>query len=152
MGRHSASSLPRETGRAPVPSVNRANFLSRSFIGFLCKPRNISLFLSSVFLSSTFFPYLSLNQSPTPSLLQVSLDPAGAGPRQHGVAKNWTRLSDWTTNTFQHQVFKLLYGCPKLLNLLFLSLSPPLGCKYCEEREQFSFSIFLYPYCLVYRP
>ena len=61
-GRRSASSLPRETGRAPVASVNRANFLSQSFIGFLCKSRNISLFLSSIFLSSTFFPYLSLNQ------------------------------------------------------------------------------------------
>ena len=147
-GRRSASSLPRETGRAPVASVNRANSLSRSFIGFLCKPRNISLFLSSIPLSFIH----SFIYSPTPFLLWVSLDPAGAGPRQHGVAKNWTRLSDWTTNTFQHQVFKLLYGCPKLLNLLFLSLSPPLGCKYCEEREQFSFSIFLYPYCLVYRP
>ena len=28
-----------------MASVNRANFLSRSFIGSLCKPRNISLFL-----------------------------------------------------------------------------------------------------------
>ena len=65
-----------------MASVNRANFLSQSFIGFLCKPRNISLFLSSIFLSSTFFPYLSLNQSPTPFLLRISLDPAGAGPRQ----------------------------------------------------------------------
>ena len=65
-------------------SVNRANFLSQSFIGFLCKQRNISFFLSSIFLSSTFFPYLSLKQSltPTPFLLWVSLDPAGAGPRQ----------------------------------------------------------------------
>ena len=80
-GRCSASSLPWETGRAPVASVNRANFLSQSFIGFLCKSRNISLFLSSIFLSSTFFPYLSLNQSPTPFLIQVSLDPAEAGPR-----------------------------------------------------------------------
>ena len=51
MGRCSASSLPRETGRAPVASVNRASSLSRGFIGFLCKPRNISLFLSSIPLS-----------------------------------------------------------------------------------------------------
>ena len=59
MGRRSASSLPRETGRAPVASMNRANALSWSFIGFLRKPRNISLFLSSIFLSTIFFPYLS---------------------------------------------------------------------------------------------
>ena len=76
------SSLPWETGKAPVASVNRANFLSRSFIGFLCKPRNISLFLSSVFLSTIVFPYLSLSHPPTPFFLQVPLDPAGAGPRQ----------------------------------------------------------------------
>ena len=81
-GRRSASSLPRETGKAPVASVNRANFLSQSFIGFLCKPRNISLFLSSIFLSTIFFPYRSLNHPPTPFFLQVPLDPAGAGPRQ----------------------------------------------------------------------
>ena len=68
-----------------MASVNRAKSLSRRFIGFLCKPRNISLFVSSIFLSSTFFPYLSLNQSPTPFLLQVSLDPAGAGPRQKNI-------------------------------------------------------------------
>ena len=78
----SASSLPQETRRAPVASVNRTNFFSGSFIGFLCKPRNISLFLDSIFLSSTFFPYLSLNQSLMPFLLPVSLDLAGAGPRQ----------------------------------------------------------------------
>ena len=77
-GRRSASSLPRETGRAPVASVNRANSLSRSFIGFLCKPRNISLFLSSIPLSFIH----SFIYSPTPFLLWVSLDPAGAGPRQ----------------------------------------------------------------------
>ena len=58
-GRCSVSSLPWETGRAPVASVNRANFLSWSFIGCLCKPRNISLFLSPIFLSTTFFPNLS---------------------------------------------------------------------------------------------
>ena len=43
----------------------------RGFIGFLCKPRNISLFFS---------PLLSL--SPAPSILRVSLDPAKAGPWQ----------------------------------------------------------------------
>ena len=82
MGICSASSLPWETGRAPVASVNRANSLSWGFIDFLCKPRNISLFLSSIFLCTTFFPYLSLNHSPMPFLLRVPLDPTGAGPRQ----------------------------------------------------------------------
>ena len=62
MGRLSASSLPQETRRAPVASVNRANFLSWSFIGSLCKPRNIRLFLSSIFLSTTFL-YISLSHS-----------------------------------------------------------------------------------------
>ena len=80
MERHSASSLTRETGREPVATVNRANFLSRSFIGSLCKPRDISLFLSSIFLSTTFFPYISLNQSPTPSPLRITLDPPGLDP------------------------------------------------------------------------
>ena len=61
MGRHSASSLPRETRRVPTAYVNRASPLSWGFIGYLCKPRNISLFLSSIFLSATFFLYLSLN-------------------------------------------------------------------------------------------
>ena len=60
-GRRSASSLPRETRRVPTAYVNKASPLSWDFIGFLCKPRNISLFLSSVFLSATFFLYLSLN-------------------------------------------------------------------------------------------
>ena len=34
-----------------------------SYIGFLHKPRNICLFLSSIFLTATFFLYLSLNLS-----------------------------------------------------------------------------------------
>ena len=46
-----------------MASVNRANSLSWGFIGFLCKSKNISLFLSSIFLSTTFFPYLPLNHS-----------------------------------------------------------------------------------------
>ena len=89
-GRCSASSLPRETGRAPVASVNRANSLSWSFIGFLCKTRNISLFLSSIFLSTTFLSlsiYIYQSQSPMPFLLQVSLNPAGAGPRRDGNSR-----------------------------------------------------------------
>ena len=55
-----------------MASVNMANFLSRSFIGSLCKPRNISLFLSSIFLSTTFFPYISLN------LLTDSISPSNS--------------------------------------------------------------------------
>ena len=43
----------------------------RGFIGFLCKPRNISLFFSPLF-----------SLSPMPSILRVSLDPARAGPWQ----------------------------------------------------------------------
>ena len=81
-GRRSASSFPWETRKAPVASVNGANFLSRSFIDFLWKPRNISLFLSSIFLSTIFFPYFSLNHLLRPLFLQVPLDPAGVGPRQ----------------------------------------------------------------------
>ena len=66
------------------------------------KPTNISLFLSSIFLSSTFFPYLSLNQSPTLFLLQVSLDPAGGWtPAVHkaksdnGSIKRKNSSSEW---------------------------------------------------------
>ena len=92
-GRHSASSLPQETGKAPVASLNRANFLSQSVIGFLCKPRNISLFLSSTFLSTIFFPYLTLNNPQMPFFLQVPLDPAGAGPR-HTWAFNFIGSKD----------------------------------------------------------
>ena len=91
--------------------VNDVSPLSWDFIGFLCKPRTISLFLSSVFLSSTFFPYLSLNQSPTPSLLQVSLDPAGAGPQQ-----NTTHMS------LQNSYFYLLECSNKSLVFCWLSL------------------------------
>ena len=61
-----------------MASVNMANFLSRSFIGSLCKPRNISLFLSSIFLSTTFFPYLSLNLLADSISPSNSLDPPGS--------------------------------------------------------------------------
>ena len=47
--------------------MNNANFFSQSFVGSLSKPRNMSLFLSSIFLSTTFYPYLSLNQLLTPN-------------------------------------------------------------------------------------
>ena len=99
-GRRSASSLPWETGKAPVASVNRANFLSRSFIGFLCKPKNISLFLSSIFSSIIFFPYLSLNQSPTPFFLQVPLDPTGAGPQQYEILQK--HHQQWNVKLVMH--------------------------------------------------
>ena len=64
-----------------MASVNRANSLSQRFIGFLCKPRNFSLFLSSIPLSFIH----SLIHSPTPFLFRVPLDPVGAGP-QHSRA------------------------------------------------------------------
>ena len=87
-GRCSVSSLPQETGRAPAAYVNGASPLSWGFIGFLCKPRNISLFLS-IFLTAAFFLYLSpylyisKSQSPTPSTLrlpwiQLGLDPGSS--------------------------------------------------------------------------
>ena len=60
-----------------MASVNRANSLSQRFIGFLCKPRNFSLFLSSIPLSFIH----SFTHSPTPFLLRVPLDPVGADPR-----------------------------------------------------------------------
>ena len=55
MGRRPASSLPQETGRAPAAYVNGASLLSRDFIDFLCKPRNIRLFLSSILLTANSF-------------------------------------------------------------------------------------------------
>ena len=76
-GRRSVSSLPQETGRAPVASVNRAN-LSWSFIGSLCKPS----FIGSLFSYRQLSFLLPPNQLQTPFLLRVSLDPAGAGPRR----------------------------------------------------------------------
>ena len=64
--RRSVSSLHRE-GTCGLREQSKS--CVRGFIGFLCEPRNISLFLS---------PLLSL--SPTPFILRVSLDPVGAGP------------------------------------------------------------------------
>ena len=66
--RCSASSLHRE-GTCGLHEQSKC--CVRGFIGFLCKPRNISLFFS---------PLLSL--LPTPFILRVSLNPAGAGPHQ----------------------------------------------------------------------
>ena len=60
--------------------VNRASPLSWSFIGFLSKMRNISLFLSSIFLSATFFLYLSLN------ILADAISPEGTT----GSCRGWT--------------------------------------------------------------
>ena len=123
-GRRSASSLPWETGKAPVASVNRANFLSRSFIGFLCKPRNISLCLSSIFLSTIFFPYLCLNHPPTPFFLQVPLDPAGARPRllvMIDTFTGWiegfptqTEKAEEVVNQLLHEII-LRFGLPRSL-------------------------------------
>ena len=47
--------------RVPVAYVNRASLLSWDFISFLCKPRNISLFLSSIFLTVFLSLYISLS-------------------------------------------------------------------------------------------
>ena len=66
-----------------MASVNRACSLSQGFIGFLCKPRNISLFSLRYFLIYNILS-LSLSKSfssPMPFLPRVPLDPAGAGPR-----------------------------------------------------------------------
>ena len=64
------------------PYVDGASFLSWDFIDFLYKPMNISLFSSlPIFLSTTFFPYLSLSKSiadsvhPSNSLDPPELDP-----------------------------------------------------------------------------
>ena len=75
MGRCSASSLPRETGKALVASVNRTSLLSWGFISSLCKQRNISFYS---FLSHSFISFI---HSPISSILRVSLDSAEAGPR-----------------------------------------------------------------------
>ena len=76
-----------------MASVNKANFLSQSVIGFLCKPRNISLFLSSTFLSTIFFPYLTLNNPQMPFFLQIPMDPEGAGPWHCRVGHRDWKLS-----------------------------------------------------------
>ena len=83
------SSLPRETRRSPTAYVNRASPLSWGFIDFLCKPRNISLFLASIFLSATFFLYLSLN------LFTDTVSPEGTP----GSCGGWTPASCTQTGT-----------------------------------------------------
>ena len=69
-GRRSASSLPRETRRAPVAYVNGACPLSWGCIGFLHKPRNISLsrlyFLNCNIISLSLS--ISLNKFLSPSI------------------------------------------------------------------------------------
>ena len=80
-------------------------------LAFLCKQRNISLFLSSVFLSTIFFPYLSWNQLPTLFLLWVSLDPAGAGPWKLAI---WSLIPlpflkpAWTSGSSQFTYYWIL--------------------------------------------
>ena len=89
--RHSVSSPHRE-GAWGLREQNKSRL--RGYIGFLCKPRNISLFLSSLFFLLYFLiirpriirfqsiirPVSSL--SLMPFILRVPLDPAGAGPWQ----------------------------------------------------------------------
>ena len=62
-----------------------------------------SFFLSSIFLSTTFFPYLSLNHSPTPFLLRVSLDPVGAGP-WHVTRRRIRRIKRGERNQDSNQI------------------------------------------------
>ena len=89
--RRSVSSLHRE-GTCGLREQSKSRV--RGFIGFLCKPRNISLFFLSLFFLLYFLiirpriirfqsiirPVSSLSMMP--SILRVSLDPSEAGPRQ----------------------------------------------------------------------
>ena len=90
MERHSASSLPRETGRAPAAYMNRASLCLGTLVAF-CVNKVISASFFPLFSHLfSFFLILSLSLSksfslPTPSLLRVPLDPVGAGP-QHSRA------------------------------------------------------------------
>ena len=59
------------------------------FIGFLCKPTNINLFFSSIFLSAEFFLYLSLN------LFTDAVSPEGTP----GSCGGWTLASGAQTGT-----------------------------------------------------
>ena len=62
-----------------MASVNRANFLSRSFIGFLCKPKNISLSL----LYFLIYNILSLSLSKSSA---DTIFPSGSP----GSCRGWT--------------------------------------------------------------
>ena len=107
------SSLPRETGRAPAAYMNRASPSSWGFIGFLCKPRYISLFLSSIFLSATFFLYLSLSKPFSSPMSSHFGYPGSNGGK---------------TPAFDHVQFALTHG-PDISGsyaiLLFIALSLP---------------------------
>ena len=98
-GRRSASS-PHQEGSWGLREQSKSRV--RGFTGFLCKPRNFSLFLSPlVFLFSFYFyfwPWTTRSQSiirPVSSLsltlfiLRVPLDPAGAGPWQSPTQGTW---------------------------------------------------------------
>ena len=145
-GRRSASSLPWGTGKAPVASVNRANFLSRSFIGFICKPRNISLFLSSIFLSTIFFPYLSLNQLLMPFFLQVPLDPAGAGPRQFSFKYllNFAMIYVISCKTSPSQSYIKSHPCCLLKQLIIIAKHPIWGKFFFTGRVICLYKLFCY--------
>ena len=125
--RHSVSSPHRE-GAWGLREQNKSRL--RGSIGFLCKPRNISLFLSSLFFLLYFLivwpqtirfqsiirPVSSL--STTPSILRVPLDPAGAGPRQG--------RAEWSENYHKY--------CENISCIQFFSQPRPLlGGKYQES-------------------
>ena len=96
------------------PYVDGTSLLSRDFIDFLCKPRNISLFLSSIFLSATFFISLSLSKS-----FADAIFPSGSP----GSCRGWTPA-------FSHQ-FLVVPECTT--HLLGRDLSLPLkSCSYCS--------------------
>ena len=97
--RHSESSPHRE-GAWGLCEQSKSRV--RGFTGFLCKPRNFSLFLSLLFFLFSFYfyfwPQTTRSQSiirPVSSLLptlfirRVPLDPAGAGPRQSLTQWTW---------------------------------------------------------------
>ena len=64
----------------------RCKFLVWNFIGFLCKPRNISLFLSYIFLTAIVLLYLSLNLFDYTGSPEGSPGSCAAGPQDSRVS------------------------------------------------------------------
>ena len=107
--------------RAPVANVDGASCLSWNFIGFPCKPRNISLFLSSIFLSATFFLYLSLNLFTNAVTLRIPWIQLGQDAGMvvwafFGIAFLW----DWNENW----PFPVLWPLLSFRNLLTYWVQP----------------------------
>ena len=85
--RRSASSLPRETERAPVACVNRATSCLEVLL-VLYVNQGISASFSPLFSYLQYSFLISLNHLLTPFFFQVPLYPAGARPRQC-LRKKW---------------------------------------------------------------